>query len=292
MSTLSVTAALLQWIGHRGRMAELNLVAPSTLANQKQIVGTLVGGLGSHDLENLRKSVIELYVGERLQTCQPVTVTGELNVLRQFLNWCMDEGLLTKKPRLPTVSVPATEAPLPGDEAFAWMLAAVPANISRALEFMMLTGLSPHELERVQVRDMEWFQTQPQLGIGQRPDFALKQPSRRRRVPLNERALAIWFQDAEGGAQTDEVFPTSAAMQKAMVRARKVPDPQPAGVEGVTPKTMRKWFASKVSDSEPEHVLQRLLGHAPGSKITRKHYVRSTDEALVDAVCSLSLGGE
>jgi hypothetical protein len=52
----------------------------------------------------------------------------------------------------------------------------------------------------------------------------------------------------------------------------------------VTPKLMRQWFASQVAGDAPEHVLQRLLGHSPGSKITRKHYVRSQDEALAQAV--------
>jgi hypothetical protein len=40
-----------------------------------------------------------------------VTVRAELNVLRQILNWCVDEQLLGARPRLPTVQVPNVENP-------------------------------------------------------------------------------------------------------------------------------------------------------------------------------------
>lgn len=269
------------------------MVARSTLENQTAIAVQLAGALGDHALTDLRKSHIELWMGERLRTCAPITVRGEMNVLRQIINWCVDEQLLTVKPRLPKLSVPTVEAALPSDEAFLWVLANVPANHAAALEFMMLTGLSPHELERIEVRD-QGGSASPVVFIGFRPDFPVKQPSRRRDVRLNVRASQIWFESAAGKASTDHPFPTVAAMQKAIQRATlpvglfgTVPL-MPTGAEQITPKLMRQWFASKVSNDQPEHVLQRLMGHAPGSPITRRHYVRSTDDQLAGAVERIS----
>lgn len=295
----TVAGALNAWVLYRSKLRELSLVAPSTLANQTAIVRVLSQGLGEHRLEGLRKSHIELWMGRRLQTCVPVTVRGEMNVLRQALNWCVDEGFLSAKPRFPTLSVPATEDALPSDEAFLWVLANVPANHAGALEFMMLTGLSPHELERVQERDVVWPEDKHPhgvivLGIGQRDDFPVKQASRRRWVPLNGRALDLWYNLATGRPAIATVFPTVAAMQKAIRRAMEpsgtfvtgtisIPIP-PAGASAITPKLMRKWFASRVAGEHPEHVLQRLMGHAPGSPITRRHYVRSSDEQMATAV--------
>lgn len=302
--TIIVADALASWLAYRGKLVALDLVARSTLDNQEQIVATIGRAIGAVALDRLRKSDIELFIGERLRSCSPVTVRGELDVLRQILNWCLDEGMLVTKPRLPTVKVPNTETALPSDEAFLWVLANVPAHHARALEFMMLTGLSPHELERVQVQDASAYRRMSddftlgspgelgELGIGQRPDFPVKQESRRRWIPLNGRAKTIWFQEASGAAADCEVFPSGEAMQKAIVRARddasaKTGQAVP-GTERVTPKMMRKWFASKVASEHPEHVLQKLLGHAPGSKITRQHYVRSNDAQAQSAVESLS----
>lgn len=288
----SFADAAREWMEYRHRLMELGIVRESTRCNQAAIARDLLQRLGEHPLDHLRKSHIELWMGGRLQSCSPITVRGEMNVLRQILRWCVDEGTLAVPPRMPKLSVPATEDPLPSDEAFLWVLANTRQHIAQALEFMMLTGLSPHELERVQVRDIGGSSS-PVLFIGRRPDFAVKQESRRRDIRLNMRAMQLWFETAAGLPATASPFPRVDALQKAISRAVAngknlaklvaVPD----GIEHVTPKMMRKWFASKVAGEQPEHVLQRLMGHAPGSPITRRHYVRSSDEqtaAAVDAV--------
>lgn len=294
------------WTAYRLRLCELKIVAHSTLQNQANICAALVGSsMADKELEEVRKSDIELWMGERLQTCAPVTVRGEMNVLRQIINWLVDEGHLAAKPRFPTLSVPNTEKPLPGDAAFLWVLANVPQNIAAGLEFMMLTGLSPHELERLQKRDgPSTACLGNSIAIGLRPDFPVKQESRRRRVPLNSRAATLWHIYSMGTMPTHTVWPSVDAMQKAIRRSIPGPgaviefDPRkqaawdvlpPAGVQRVTPKMMRKWFASKVAGEQPEHVLQRLMGHAPGSPVTRRHYVRSTDEQSTEAVRELKV---
>lgn len=283
---MNVTDALLEWTTYRAKLCTLGLVAKSTLENQSAIAARLMDGFGSVPLADLRKSHIELWMGERLRNCAPVTVRGEMNVLRQVLNWCVDEQMLATKPRLPALSVPTTEDALPADEAFAWFLRTMPATHSDALQFMMLTGLSPHELERLQARDIS---PAGEVLIGMRDDFAVKQPSRRRPVPMNPAARAIWFTAAAGLLPDAHPFPGVDAMQRAMRRhvLSRMQD-TPAGAVGLTPKMMRKWFASKVAVEHGEAVLQRLLGHAPGSPITRRHYVRSNDRQLVDAVTGIA----
>jgi integrase len=293
---MHVMDALLEWTAYRSKLCNLGLVARSTVENQAAIAGKLIDALGSLELSALRKSHIELWMGERLRTCVPVTVRGEMNVLRQVLRWCVDEAHIVAVPRFPKLSVPSVESALPSDAAFLWVLANVPPHHSAALEFMMLTGLSPHELERVQAGDMtidgDDLASGYRLGIGQRADFAVKQPSRRRWVPLNGRARSLWFEAAAGtGSPKFAPFPKVDAMQKAIRRAHLAAAEQTGqevpGAAAVTPKLMRKWFASKVAGEQPEHVLQRLLGHAPGSPITRRHYVRSTEGQVADAVAGI-----
>jgi hypothetical protein len=305
---MNVTEALHAWRSYREQMVRLHLVAESTYDNQTAIVLQLQRALGHHQLDGLRKSHIELWMGERLRTCAPVTVRGEMNVLRQVLNWCVDEGHLLTKPRFPTLSVANVEADLPSDEAFLWVLRNVPKQHGRALEFMMLTGLSPHELERIQKRDAGFFGVGGAIGtgvdIGRRPDFRVKQESRRRTIPLNGRAEVLWFEASAGMSDQQQVFPSVAAMQKAIRRtvdacADHEPDwakgppivdiQLPTDARAITPKLMRKWFASKVASQQPEHILQRLMGHAPGSPITRRHYVRSSEGQGRDAVASVTI---
>jgi len=272
------------WSEHRCRMVELKLVADTTYRHQCKVAAILTREFGTVDLSLIRKSQVELFIGARLKTCQPVTVQGEISILHQILNWCVDEGHLGAKPRMPAVTVPNVEHALPPDELFLWILKHLPPKHGFAMEFMMLTGLSPHELQRTQKGDF----VRPKLkgfgmiGIGKRPDFKVKQDSRRRFVHLNKRSMKIWMDLTAGLEPSDHPFPKRDALEKAIQRLRGPEAPQ--GIEAVTPKTMRAWFASKVSDDQPEHVLQRLMGHAPGSKVTRRHYVKSTEDRLVDAM--------
>lgn len=76
---MNVAEALRQWINYRQQMERLYLVAGSTVRNQRAITLVLAAGLGDHELDKLRKSHIELWMGERLQTCAPVTVRGEID---------------------------------------------------------------------------------------------------------------------------------------------------------------------------------------------------------------------
>jgi integrase len=258
------------WLEYRQRMVDLELIAHSTWNNQCQITGALSKELGAIDLAEIRKSHIELYIGKRLRTHEPVTIAGEIAVLRQILNWCVDEQHLVARPRLPTVSVP---------------------NV----EFMLLTGLSPHEVERIEHRDVRMriaadnVDCPLEVQIGFREGFQTKTAARKRVVVLNKRASSIILGQTMGTHQTHQPFPSRDSTEKAIQRMRKRFPDAPAGVERITPKMMRQWFASKISGDIAENVLQALLGHAPGSKVTRRHYVRSNEAQRVDAVSSLKL---
>ena len=276
------------WDAYRAELCVLDRIAPTTLANQRQIATGILAAIGDHDLEALRKSHVDLWVAARLQTCQPVTVQAGLGVLKQILNWCVDEQHLAKRPRLPTVTVANVERVLPSDADYIWYLRNLTPDKSEALEFMLLTGLAPHELARLAV--MDYRPDTNEVAIGDRADFRVKQPARRRPIPLNARASSIWIAHSLGRLHWQTVFPREGALQKSMRRLFLSREDAPVGTNGLTPKMMRKWFASKIAVSHSEGLLQVLLGHAPGSTVTRKHYVRTSQmqrEAAVAAIVPL-----
>lgn len=283
---MNIEIAASRWIAYRAQLAALGALAPSTLRNNGKIIALWARELPIELIE-LRKSHVDVALARLRRDRAPVTLANDMAVLAQFLNWCADEQLIPARPRLPSVSVPQIERDLPSDAAFLWILKHTPPRTALALEFMLLTGLAPHELERLEAGDYD--RTRQSVGIGQRDDFAIKAAARKRWVPLNARAHAIWIQRTKGRDKTARAFPTVGAMEKAIQRARSGARDVPQGAETITPKVMRQWFASTLSDAVSEHVLQKLLGHAPGSKITRRHYVRSTAESTERAVDSLTL---
>lgn len=270
------------WLAFRAQLAQLDGIAPSTQAKQATTANALHRGLGHHDVAKLTSSQIKLWVAARARVVAPATLDGECRLLSQILNWAVDEGTIAQRPKVPHITVPNTEIALPADAIFGWYLVNMSLRHSEALEFMLLTGLAPHELARLQPRDM----AKTGLHIGDRDDFRVKAEARRRIVTLNKRAALIWSRWSIGLAPDAPVFPKEGTLQRAMKRSGG-PDEGTA-----TPKTMRKWFSSKVAAEHSEAVLQRLLGHAPGSKVTRKHYIRTQDEQLQGAVDGLEIHGE
>lgn len=287
--------ASFSWIEYRQRMVELELIKHSTWNNQCQITGSLITKLGKIPVADIRKSHIELYIGKRLKTLEPVSVAGEIAVLRQILNWCVDEQHLAVRPRLPSVKVPNVEMDLPPDDAYTFVLCNVPDNHAYSLEFMLLTGLSPHEIERIQHKDLkirtgdDAADCPMEVQIGMRDDFHTKTPARRRTIVLNRRASDIILSCTLGTEDNSHPFPSRDSTEKAIQRMRRKHPEAPAGVERITPKMMRQWFASKISVDVAENVLQALLGHAPGSSVTRRHYVRSNETQRVGAVSGLKI---
>lgn len=282
---MNITTLAQNWLAYRARLVELGSIAPSTHANQTQIVSTICKTLGQLDTVALRKSHVDLFIASRRIKCKPGTVSGELDVLRQILNFAVDEQIIPARPRLASVPIPNVETPLPSDEDYAWYLRTMAPKHGDALQFMLLTGLAPHELERLHVCDLN--ADAAEIRIGQRADFRVKQPSRRRSIPLNVAAARLWFEHAAGLPQDAVLWPSAAALQKAMRRHFLARSDAPARADGLTPKMMRKWFASKIATKHSEAVLQSLLGHAPGSPITRRHYVRSSTDQRRNAVDTL-----
>lgn len=262
-----------QWLAYRGQLTACGMLGEGTHRNTGKIARMWSDELGEFDIAAIRKSHIELVLGKLRKTRSPATLQGDLKILSQLFLYFVDEQMIEQKPRFPTISLPNVELELPSDADFIAALKAVPAHHRASLEFMMLTGLAPHECERLQLQDFS--ADRATVSIGMRDDFKVKTEARRRKVPLNGEARNLVAYCP---------FPTVAATEKALQRAR---GDMPTSAHCITPKMMRKWFSSKLANECAEHVLQRLLGHAPGSKVTRKHYVRSNASDAERAVSSL-----
>lgn len=262
------------WLAYRAQLVDLFRLEQSTHATTGRVALLWQDQLGDIELAALRKSHIELALGRLSKTRGAATLVQDRAVLSQVLNWCVDEQLLDTKPRMPTVSLPSIELELPSDQDFIAAIKAVPPQHEASLRFMMLTGLAPHECERLQPEDFD--KRRSAIAIGMREGFKVKCASRRRWVPLNDEARRLF---------AHAPFPSCASTEKALQRAR---GHMPKSAHAITPKMMRKWFSSKLSHDCAEHVLQRLLGHAPGSRITRQHYVRSNQADIERAVSSLA----
>jgi integrase len=290
MSSRSFTEVTKAWLDHQDRMARTGRIVPATAKVYKKIVKTLAGYFGDRDVRSIHTSDADNYGAWRRAPREDgsqvavATVNLEYRVLRAILSFASSEGYLDDDPpRVRSLPEPAVETDLPPIAAICAIIDRQPEYHADALRFSAMTGLSWHELERLQWRDID---TRRRLiQIGRRPDFAVKTPARARTIPMSkDAALVIARVRARAKprpAETDQVFPYAGATMRSLSRLRQHGDPI------VTCATMRKVFAATMaSKSVPEPHLQRLLGHAPGSSVTRRHYVRATGEMLAEAVAA------
>lgn len=272
---MDIGSALDAYLNHREALAKLGAGRVQTVAGLRRRARSILAAMDHGDEidEAMKRSRLELFVAERLHSgIAATTIRQDISLLKSLLAWARDEGVTDHVVRFPTVRAPNTEDELPPLRLITALIAKLPERHADACLFMLATGLSPHELERLGPEDFDL--ERGVVRIGKRADFFVKVEARRRDVPLN--ALAM-----ESAERVGYHFPSREATAKQLQRV------QPKGSRVLTPKVLRSMFASIAASQVPEHVLQPLLGHAPGSPVTRRHYVRSGTKERAAAIAAV-----
>jgi integrase len=262
------------WLFHSGKLVAEGAKAASTQRNQARIGNLLVRDFGPTPVEDIRRPLVELYVARRRSAgISPTTINAELIVLKAILNHAVEIGHLEEAPRIKRLQAPIVEKDLPDPELVKEFVSTLPPQHRLPLLFSMLTGASWHEVERLGWKDVDF-----RPGVIRIGHTTPKTQARKRELPMSKAARAILHEahDATGGV--GPVFP-KAGSTRAYVNSHRT-----RKYGAISPAVMRKVFASMAANEVPEHILQRLLGHAPGSPVTRRHYVRSTKKQQAEVM--------
>lgn len=281
------------WHLHQESMVKAGRISAPTLRSYAKALRPLVDHFGAADVSALTTIQTDNYAAWRRthgaggRTVKSSTINHELQVLRSILTYASDAGLLSADPpRVRSMPNPTIEEDLPDTAVIAAIVDRLPPHHAMALRFSALTGLSWHEVQRLQWRDIDpWRKL---INVGRRSTFITKTAARIRSVPITKEVATLLrrVQGAQRGTVAGEapVFPAAGGTAKALLRDRRHGEPE------VTPAMMRKLFSATLAAKRvPEAQLQRLLGHAPGSKVTRKHYIRSQAAMLAEA---MEIGGK
>jgi integrase len=264
--------AVNDWLLHSRALVDAGAKAESTHRNQSRIAALLLEYFGPAPVEDVRRTVIELYAARRRQArISPTTINAELIVLKAILNHAVEVGHLEGAPRFKRLQAPIVEKDLPDPELVKEFVATLPAQHRHPLLFSMLTGASWHEVERLTWDDVDF-----RAGVVRIAHTTPKTQARRRELPMSKAVRALLH--VAGETETNLVFPKAGSTRAYMNTHRR------KKYGAISPAVMRKVFASTAANEVPEHILQRLLGHAPGSPVTRRHYVRSTKKQQAEVM--------
>lgn len=251
----------------------------------------LLAAFGKDDVQEITARRIAEYQAQRLRAGRhPLTINCETDVLRMILVRTRKSGELDTLPEIEHIPARPKYEVIPTPEEVVRIIEALPGRLQPLVRFLAETGCRVGE-----ARHLTW-DCVDELGgyveIRARDGWTPKTQQSERRIPLNDDLLAMIRELPKTGLYLFE-GPTSgqpigrflrafnAAVKKADIRRKGTP-------VHLTPKVLRKAHATwQAERGVAESVLQGLMGHARGSRITRRFYVHATEEAKKAAVLTL-----
>lgn len=211
-----------------------------------------------------------------------------------ILRWSQKQGHIATVPEIEQIPSPRREVTIPTPDEVVSLLDQLPDRIRPIVHFIAETGCRLGE-----VRNLTWSSIDELRGtVHIRPydGWTPKTRQSERRVFIGGELLETIRRLPKASRY---VFPGKDPtrpfdnFKKALASAVKR-----AGIERdsvplkITPHVLRKAYATwQAEKGVPSSTLQSLLGHAPGSRTTERHYVHITDEARRGAVIQLPTQG-
>lgn len=249
---------------------------------------------GKDDISAITEHRLVAFQKARLKNGRkPATINGELVCLFKVLRWAKKKELVQSIPD-PVERIPEDpRSPVvPTIDEVTRIIKALPARLQPIVRFMAETGC-----RRGEAFNLTWDCVDEVHGFVEfrsSDTWKTKTLSSNRRIPVSPAMLeeirhlpktCQYVFTARGGGRLTSIRKAFASAVKTASITR---NGRPLAV---TPHVLRKAYATwaAIQFSVPQAVLQAQLGHAQGSDVTNKYYVRISDEARRQAVISLPL---
>lgn len=290
-SGIKIEEAIALWAKHEEQRVLTLKKRPKTLKTDLYKLKAVVKFFGGRALASITEKDLVAFQAARLEDgVKPITVNGELNILNLVFNWAVKQRHLLTAPKCERVPQAPAKTIVPSPEEVVRIITHLPDYLKPLIRFLAETGCRKGE-----AINLTWECVDDEAGfveIESREGWTPKTQQSDRRIPLSDGLLEVIRNLPRKGAY---VFPgdhpdkpigefrktwnKAVAEAKIFRRGRSV---------HVTVKSLRKAHATwQAERGVAESVLQGLMGHAKGSRITRQFYVQVTDEAKRAAVIEL-----
>ncbi len=284
------------WLHEQELRVETLKKRRSTLGTDGYRLRSIARYFGDRPLTSISEAELVAYQAHRLaQGRRAVTINSEIAALGFVFRWAAKRGQLSAIPSVERIPVRPSEAVIPSPEETVRIIEALPAHLKPLVRFLAETGCRKGE-----ALNLTWECFDEAAGnveIRSREGWTPKTLQSERRIPLSAGLLEMIrelprtgeyiFGSGPDGGQIDSFRKAwNTAVRKAGIMRRGRPVHLPV-------KTLRKANATwQAERGVGESVLQSLLGHAKGSRITRQFYVHVTEDAKRAAVIALPMTGQ
>ncbi|WP_028795964.1 tyrosine-type recombinase/integrase [Thalassobaculum salexigens] len=279
---MSLREAIDRWHGFEQDRVAAGHKAEISLKTDLHRLKSCIHFFGDVDIHTITsEDIIRFQAARRNDGVQPATINSDLRSLMKVLKYGLKAGALDQMPEWAKLEE--------RDYSTGFVLKA--AEVSRLVSHLptfedqiLVRLLAQNGLRQGEAFNLIWddidFETET-IQIGFRRTFQPKTSTSNRRVFPSTSLLAD-LSKLHGVRRSDTlVFPSNKDRTKLRTGIKKMlaTASRRAGLkQPVTSQMLRQFFATRQAEAGvPEHVLQRDLGHAIGSQVTKKYYIRTDD---------------
>jgi integrase len=281
------------WLGKQRLRVEAGNKKASSLGADLYRLKPLIAYFGNEAVSAIDETrVLQYQAHRRRLRRRPATINSEVGTLKHILKEGKKRGAIPSVPEVERIRQAPRNVEIPTEAEMVRLIEAAPLRLRVLLAFLAETGC-----RRGEALNLTWDAIDEPNGFARiepRDGWTPKTASSHRRVPLTEGLLAALRILPRTGAY---VFPgrrpdkPMTDFKRALVSAVKASGLVRNGKPmRITPHVLRKANASWLAARRVHpRVVQSLLGHSAGSRMTDQHYIQTTDETLREAAINLPL---
>ena len=295
LSTISLYEAVDQWLTEQERRVALRKKAPKSLDRDRWNVKAIKSFFRNVRLDAITEQRLEDFQIWRLrkQGRSPDTVNGDIAILCGILRWAHRNQFLARVPRIdPVPSDVGRNLHVPTQAEVVRIIGALPRHNRTVVQFIAETGCRSGEAFNLTWENVDLENGIVQIRANEKWSPKTRHSTRRLAISpsvkaqlsaLPSRGQYVFASPKDANKRRDNI---RKSLLTAVKKANVVRDGKPLRV---TLHTLRKAYATwAATEAEmPFRQLQDQLGHAPGSKMTLKHYVGRSRDLLQQCVMPL-----
>jgi integrase len=292
--SLRFNDAAIQWCDTQNLRVRTGKKRAGSLRADRHRLKPLLAYFGTSPVVGIDERSLLSYQEHRLSSGRrPATINSEIGTLKHILKEAVKNGALSSIPTVEQIPHAPKPVIIPTEAEIVRVVESLPVHLRALVVFLAETGCRKGE-----ALNLTWENINQETGfvtIAPTDGWTPKTASSRRQIPLSGELQKRIRSLPQLGRY---VFPGSdpnkpmADFRKGLATAvRKAAITRNGKSIRITPHILRKanatWLANR---GVHPRLLQSLLGHSPGSRITDQHYVQATEEALRQVAIKLPLG--
>jgi integrase len=276
------------WIEFREERLAAGKVSLARFDNNTYLLANLRAQLGDILVQRLTERQVQRYQIARLKAGRkPRTINDETALLSQIFRWAKKCGLVERTPDIDKLPLAASSPKFIEREDFQLLLSHLTGQAKTLTLFLGTTGCRWGEAAQLEWTDVD--EVNGRVAFRAYEGRTLKNAQSVRTVPLPDETLSALRHLTKtsryvfpGKLAGEPIRTIKKALRTASTKAGLTRHGQPAHV---TAQILRSSYATwMASGAVQEHVVQDLIGHERGSRVTKRHYIGIRDADMLEAV--------